>query len=523
MATVHIGNVYSRISDISARGIKAVNAALCAITPGHQFTPLYKKGLWDGYTRFYRIQGNKFPTGLLTKVVKTLMTIGETCDIEDERVTMDADVPESISLFHEELGTITLRDYQHDAVVKAIEATRGIINIATNGGKTEVACGIIKCILPSLKKGQTIGFFTHSQEIFYQTHKRISERLGMEIGLIGDGVWDERQINLIMIPTVCRYLTEPVELPKTRKKTALLTKMKGADKDVQKELRKQITQIEEEERADYKDKVARTANMLGNMVTYIADEVHHASSASWYDLFMSLDKAFFRFGLTGTVDQADEINTNRLYGCTGKITTKISNQYLIDHGYSAKPTIFLIKYSTPRLPNGEYRDIYEAGIIHNDARNTAFVGQIVKRANSGSQCLIMVAETSHGEAVRGMIIDQGIEPLFIHGQKTSKYRANALDEFKKGQSSILIATTILDEGVDMSGINCLFLMGGGKSMKKLLQRIGRGVRKKADGSGVEVYDGVDEHNTMLKWHYKERCDTYKAEGFDIVYKNSRED
>jgi superfamily II DNA or RNA helicase len=66
---------------------------------------------------------------------------------------------------------------------------------------------------------------------------------------------------------------------------------------------------------------------------------------------------------------------------------------------------------------------------------------------------------------------------------------------------VLIATTIFDEGVDVSGINCLFLAAGGKSMRQLLQRIGRGLRKKSDGSCIEVYDDVlDYHNEHLTRH-----------------------
>jgi len=86
---------------------------------------------------------------------------------------------------------------------------------------------------------------------------------------------------------------------------------------------------------------------------------------------------------------------------------------------------------------------------------------------------------------------------------------------RDGSLQVLIATTILDEGVDVSGINCLFLMAGGKSMRQVLQRIGRGLRKKDDGSGLEVYDALDYHNEYLVDHTLDRYNTYKAEKFSI--------
>jgi superfamily II DNA or RNA helicase len=195
---------------------------------------------------------------------------------------------------------------------------------------------------------------------------------------------------------------------------------------------------------------------------------------------------------------------------------KISNQFLIDEGHSAKPTVYMIDLDCETINWGDYRDAYDAGIVYNNDRNMAFASLIEERANSGNQCLIIVNETSHGEEVASILETLGIGSVFTHGARSSKFRVEALEGFKNGDIRVLIATPILDEGVDISGINCLFLMAAGKSMRQLLQRIGRGLRKKADGSGIEVYDCLDYHNEYLAEHTLERYNTYKAEGFDVV-------
>ena len=207
---------------------------------------------------------------------------------------------------------------------------------------------------------------------------------------------------------------------------------------------------------------------------------------------------------------------NRLLGCTGKIIIKISNQFLIDNGYSAKPTVYMIDLDCEEVVGGDYRDAYDEGIIHNHDRNMAFSTIIAERANSQHQCLIIVNETSHGENISELLETMGIESVFTHGKRASGFREDALEGFKTGAIRVLIATPILDEGVDVSGINCLFLMAAGKSMRQLLQRIGRGLRKKADGSGVEVFDCLDYHNEYLAEHTLERYNTYKAEGFEVI-------
>ncbi|WIT26440.1 hypothetical protein [Bacillus phage SPO1L4] len=159
--------------------------------------------------RFLNKKTGQFPTGLLSYVAKTLKKHGEECEIIDNRTPIQYSLGNEITLNHKKLGQITLRDYQYESVEKGLAASRGIINVATNGGKTEIACGIIQSILPHLKDGQRIAFFTHSTEIFNQSAKRISERLQIKVGKIGAGTWDEQQVTIVMIPTIQKYYKKP--------------------------------------------------------------------------------------------------------------------------------------------------------------------------------------------------------------------------------------------------------------------------------------------------------------------------
>lgn len=485
MATIEIDNIYSTLKDATLKGKSAVDDALAVDTPGYLFVPSYKNGMWDGKTRFFKMGSGKFPTGLLSNVVLALASAGEVAEYKDLRSDIDVEVPDEIRLSHSELGYITLRDYQYESVWRSLQATRGIINVATNGGKTEIACGIIQSVLPRIKKGQTIAFFTHSKEIFTQSHKRIQERLGIKVGMIGNGKWDIQQVNVVMIPTLAKYL-DSKKVPKNQDKEKFEQKCKD------------------------------TKRLIESIVAFLGDEVHHASSTTWYDLFMKLKNAYYRFGLTGTVDESDPINLRRLLGCTGKIVMKVSNDYLIAEGHSAKPTIYMMELDTEPVDAAYYPDARYEGIIFNDNRNNLIISKIIERTELGKQSLVIVNETQHGDLLSEILYNCGIYYEFVHGEKTTKFRESALGLFKCGQLPVLIATTILDEGVDISGINCLFLAAGGKSMRQLLQRIGRGLRKKDDGSGIEVYDVLDYHNEHLARHTLERYNVYKAEGFDIV-------
>ncbi len=68
------------------------------------------------------------------------------------------------------------------------------------------------------------------------------------------------------------------------------------------------------------------------------------------------------------------------------------------------------------------------------------------------QCLIIVNETTHGKIVLDMLEGQGITVDFTHGEMTKTHRQSVLDRLDEGSLNVLIATSILDEGVDISGI-----------------------------------------------------------------------
>ena len=530
MAKIIMGNVMSKIEGLSTRNNPAVARKLAVETPGYRFSKAYKSGQWDGMTRFFSSRDKTFPTGLLSDVLKALKGREEYELIDNRTPVIDYDLPDEITLADGD-SHITLRDYQYDAVKKALIGTRGVINVATNGGKTEIACGIIKCILPHLKPNQRIVFFTHTKEIFTQSRDRLEERLGMKIGAIGSGLWEPEQVTIAMIPTIQKYTEKPKTLPKNKKHEKMKEEAsilqdaykKTDNSDKKKELKQKVKDMKAEIKAyetetweGINQNVAKTNEFLDSIVGFLGDEVHHASSDTWYKVFMTLENAYYRFGLTGTIDTKEEINVRKLFGCTGKVISRVSNDYLIEQGHSAKPTINMLKIDARVIQDVNYADARDKGIINNIQRNRIFVNKIIERAKFEKQCLIIVNETKHGEIIEDMLKNSGFTVKFTHGDRTDKFRAECLRELKSGSLQILIATTILDEGVDVSGINCLFLMSGGKSMRQVLQRVGRGLRKKSDGSGVEVYDALDYHNSYLVEHTLERYNTYKKEGFEIV-------
>lgn len=123
--------------------LKRVHKTIGARQDGFQFSPAYKRGSWDGYVDFYDYEENKFPTGLLPKVTNLLGELQTRYsfqyDIEyqrDESFLAEEDIDEEITLLDNNVGEITLRGYQYEAVYNSLTYYNGIVHVATNGKLT---------------------------------------------------------------------------------------------------------------------------------------------------------------------------------------------------------------------------------------------------------------------------------------------------------------------------------------------------------------------------------------------------
>ena len=122
--------------------IKQAHQKLGAREQGFIHNPRYKAGVWDGIIDFYNITDDTFPTGLLNLMEELLGDMqsqyGFQYEIIDDRpdpFLYPEDMSKEITLKDNNVGEITLRNYQYSAVKSIIENYTGITHIATNGGK----------------------------------------------------------------------------------------------------------------------------------------------------------------------------------------------------------------------------------------------------------------------------------------------------------------------------------------------------------------------------------------------------
>ncbi|ARQ95877.1 DNA helicase [Staphylococcus phage qdsa001] len=122
--------------------LKRVHKTLGAKKDGYQHSLAFKRGVWDGYVDFYDYAENKFPSGLLPKMITLLGELQsrhnfqyEIIDEKSESFLAEEDIDDEIQLLDNNVGKITLRDYQYEAVFNSLVNYNGICKQATNAGK----------------------------------------------------------------------------------------------------------------------------------------------------------------------------------------------------------------------------------------------------------------------------------------------------------------------------------------------------------------------------------------------------
>jgi len=438
------------------------------LSPGYQFSPRYRMKQWDGRIRLFRLSKKTFPAGLTQDVKKALEETGVKVRLDERRKmptlpTLTEDWKSKLEL--DGVNFSYPYDFQPNVAEKMLLEQRGIIAIATNGGKTEVACLVTAALrLPTL-------FLVPGKELLHQTAKRFTKRLRLSdsdpCGVVGDGIWKEGTwVTVASVPTLFQNLAKE-----------------------------------------------RTRNLLDRTQLIFIDECHHSASDSWY-LVLRACNAFFRFGMSGTPLKRTDGADLRLVGATGPLIAEIRNKELIQRGISNKVKIEFIRVDKPDIdPATPYQDTYQLGIVDNPYRNRDLCKKIEELVSLKKSIIVLVKEIQHGDRLNENLWNycKSVPHQFINGKETSEVRQKALIDFEKGELPVLIATSILDEGVDIPNIDVMVLAGGGKSSIKTLQRIGRGLRKGGSSDTLIVIDTADfQHEYLLK-HSLQRLEDYKAE------------
>lgn len=419
---------------------------------------------WDGYQRlFTKVEGAKrtfrFPAGLLKKVRRACKKFK--CKPKIIKHPQQQAPPErQISL-----RGITLREYQEEALQEVKKTPRGILDMATNAGKTAIAAGIVQAFdIP-----KTL-FLVHGKNLALQQVEKLGSLLDLPIGFIGAGKIKARQVTVGMPGSL-----QP-------------------------------------------DRNPAIAAFLASVELVIIDECHRAPTKTFISTLNACTSAYRRVGLSGTPLKRTDSKNIVTEGLIGPRLYKITNKQLIAANVSAQPIVFIHEIY---LPSGidklkSWFKVYEHGISTNDQRNHRIAAIASHYATQGKKALILVFEHQHHEEIEALLIKNNVAFAKLHGKQRDRVQDEAQRMFEQGETNILIGSRVVREGKDFSvPIDALIFATAKKAPIDLIQSVGRALRQ--GGRIMHIHDFYDQQHGYLQKHSIERINIYRGEGFEVRY------
>jgi superfamily II DNA or RNA helicase len=434
--------------------------------------PQYKLGRWDGTTTFFGLGGNGY-LNHLDVILPILEECGVDIDnIEDlrqphklefEKITENywADKGKVWPVGHAIAGQpIVLRDYQLDAINNFMEHPQGLQELATGAGKTIITATLSALCEPY---GRTL-VIVPNKGLVVQTEEDY-----VNVGLDAGVYFGDRK-DLGKTHTICTWQSLNI----------LDKKSKGVTDD----------------------EVLTLAELLEGVVCVIVDEVHMAKADVLKNLLsQNLANAPIRWGLTGTVPK-EQINFHSILATLGPVVNRISAHALQEKGVLSQCHVNIVQM----LDVKEFRTYQEElKYLVTDTDRIGYIANLCNSIKDSGNTLILVDRLDAGR----QIVESIPGSVFISGEVKLSERKEHYDEIKDSANKVIVATYgVAAVGLNIPRIFNLVLLEPGKSFVRVIQSIGRGIRKAEDKDFVQIWD-ITSTCKYAKRHLTERKKFYK--------------
>ena len=434
-----------------------------------RYLPAYKLGRWDGCTSFFGLGGTTYMS-MLPDVIEQLVHQGYDPVLEDHRVSL----PLSFDLVAEDFWgnqtwpvghrfageKIRLRDDQVIVVNKFLENPQCIQEIATGFGKTITTATLAKICE---KYGRTVTIVPN-KSLVEQTEEDFIN-CGLDVGVY----YGDRK-NLDKTHTICTWQSLNI-LDKRSKNTT-------------------------------DEELLTLAELLEGVQTVMVDEVHMAKAEVLKKLLTNnLANAPIRWGLTGTVPKED-IDFQNIKCALGEVVHTVKAHTLQEAGVLSTCHVNVIQTAEWK-EFGSYPE--ELKYLVTDEDRVAWISKLVAGIAESGNTLVLVDRIETGR----IIVDNIPDSVFISGEVKTKDRKTEYDEVRTADKKIIVATYgVAAVGLNIPRIFNLVMVESGKSFTRVIQSIGRGIRKADDKDFVQIWD-ITASTKYAKRHLTERKKFYK--------------
>ncbi len=212
---------------------------------------------------------------------------------------------------------------------------------------------------------------------------------------------------------------------------------------------------------------------LGKFDFVCFDEAHHVASRTWAAIHDSQPDAYTT-GLSGSPARLDGRGLRDWFSV---MVQGPSTRWLIDNGYLCE-----IRYFRPTVP-----------AMTPDGK-TAIVGDAIslfKKLAPTRQAIYFCDGVEHSRNTAAAFVAAGISAVHLDGDVHYDDRVRSMRQFRERRIQVLTNDSIVGEGVDVPGVDCIGMMRRTESLTNFLQWIGRGLRVAPGKTDCVVLDHVN--------------------------------
>ena len=433
-----------------------------------RYQPAYRLGRWDGCVSFFGLGGTTY-VSLLDRILPMLEGWGYYIEVEDERVSEPLEFEKITEEFwgdqtwpvgHRFAGEkIRLRDDQVGVVNNFLANPQALQSVATGAGKTIMTATLSKICE---KYGRSL-VIVPNKSLVEQTEEDYVN-VGLDVGVY----YGDRK-DLGKTHTICTWQSLNI----------LDKKSKNGEADL-------IT----------------LAEFLEGVSCIIIDEVHQAKADVLKNLLtQNLRNAPIRWGLTGTVPK-DELEFESIRCSLGNVVGSVTAHELQEKGVLSTCHVNVIQTQEYK-EFGSYPE--ELKYLVTDEDRMAWMAKLIKGIAESGNTLVLVDRIESGKFLQNELPDS----VFISGAVKTKDRKEEYNEIAVSDGKIIVATYgVAAVGINIPRIFNLALLEPGKSFVRVIQSIGRGIRKAEDKDFVQIWD-LTANTKYAKRHLTERKKFYK--------------
>jgi len=435
--------------------------------PGARYLPSVRLGRWNGKISYFSLAGSTY-INLLGEIIPVLDRAGYDVDLEDLRTYTTTfsfnEVSENTFQHkmwpkgHPKVGEpIVLRDYQVSIINNFLANPQSLQEVATGAGKTIMTAALSYSVE---QYGRSI-VIVPNKSLVVQTEIDY-KNIGLDVGVY---FGDRKEIG--KTHTICTWQSLNNMLKKTKAHEAEIP----------------------------------IGEFLEDVVCVIVDEVHQAKADALKTLLTGVMSHIpIRWGLTGTIPKA-KFENQALFVSLGPVINKLTASELQDQGVLAQCHVNIVQ-----LQDGVEFSNYQSELKHllEDKKRLDTISNLIDKIKETGNTLILVDRVAAGNE----IVSRLPGSVFVSGGTKLTERKEEYDEIATSTNKIIVATYgVAAVGINIPRIFNLVLIEPGKSFVRVIQSIGRGIRKAEDKDNVQIWD-ITSNCKFAKRHLTQRKSFY---------------